>query len=144
MKWFRRMERALLGVIMHIYGVFINLNIFPRRYFGTRVDSDTARRLGQWSTRLYTVAFLLILAVFALYNLTLSRAATLTFRSPSFLYYNHLQHEYRDELKCFCSAIASKYAEFIAIEPHFHQVIGLTSDWEQIAAKHGRGFVSDL
>ena len=99
-----------------------DLNIFPARFFGSNTDRATAKRLGQWATRLYIVLFISSLVILALYTFIQSKTLTKTFDKPSFSLYNQLYEEHGNNLKCSCSIIASPYNQFLQIEAVFHQV----------------------
>lgn len=121
-KWLDRMKTGVHRLIALIVRVCVDLNIFPPRHFGSNADRDTTKRLGQWTTRLYFITLLSTLCIFAVCALVQPQALTSTFEKPSFEYYQQLRKKYSDELKCPCSAIASTYDRFVAIEPVFHQV----------------------
>jgi hypothetical protein len=106
----------------YLYNTVVDLNIFPVRDFGSHVNRTTAKRLGQWSTRLFIILFIIGLSVLALYNIVKPQVQTKNFHKPSLNVYNHLKDDYEDKLECSCSSIASPYKKFVKIEPMFHQV----------------------
>ncbi|CAF3711941.1 unnamed protein product, partial [Adineta steineri] len=99
----------------------INLNIFSLRDFGSNVDRMTAKRLGQWTTRLYITMLISGVALLAMYNIVQVRTSTNTFNRPSFELYNQLKHDHADKLSCSCSIIASTFNSFVNIEAVFHE-----------------------
>ena len=119
---FDRLKTIILGQATHLYSVLVNLNIFPLRYFGSNVNQMTAKRLGQWTTRLYIVLLVTGFAILVLYTVVQPQALTKTFDRPSFNFYNHLIQDYGDKLTCPCSLIASPYNLYVKIEPVFHEV----------------------
>jgi hypothetical protein len=108
--------------VTFLYTKLVDLNIFTVRYFGSNADRMTAKRLGQWATRLYIVLLIGGLAILALYTVIQPEILKKSFHKPSFNEYNHLKHTYGDKLECSCSVIASKYDRFVKIESVFHQV----------------------
>ncbi|CAF0819652.1 unnamed protein product [Adineta steineri] len=91
------------------------------RDFGSDVDQLTARRLGQWATRLYIVLFLVTLISIMFYNIG-RETYTKMFDQPSLNLTKELYEQYGDKLKCPCSSIASTYERFVKIEPVFHEI----------------------
>ncbi|CAF1067559.1 unnamed protein product [Adineta steineri] len=91
------------------------------RDFGSDVDQLTAKRLGQWATRLYIVLFLVTLISIMFYNIG-REAYTKMFDQPSLNSTKQLYEQYGNELKCPCSSIASTYERFVKIEPVFHEM----------------------
>ena len=104
------------------YNSVLNLNIFSARHLGSNIDRATTKYLGKWATRIYIVLFLTGLSILTLYTILIPQTTTKTFNKPSFTSYNQLKQQYGDKLKCSCSIIASKYAQFTWITPVFHQV----------------------
>jgi hypothetical protein len=92
------------------------------RDFGSNVDRMTAKRLGQWATRLYTVLFVVGLVILGIYNVARPTPQTTNFDVSSLHSYERLFQKYGNELKCTCSSIASKYGLFVEIEAVFHNV----------------------
>ncbi|CAF4216206.1 unnamed protein product, partial [Adineta steineri] len=121
LKWFDQLKLTTRNVVSLVYTESINLNIFPRRKFGNNIDQVTARRLGQWSTRLYIALMITGLAILTLYTVVQPHSLTKSFNQPSFNLYNQLFQKYGDQLKCSCSSIASTYNHFVKIEPVFHE-----------------------
>ncbi len=105
-----------------LYDTIVKLNIFLLRDFGSNINRTTAKRLGEWATRLYIVLFVTSITILVLYAAVQSQVLTKTFDKPSFDVYNRLIKNYGDDLKCSCSIIASTYDQFVKIEPIFHQV----------------------
>jgi hypothetical protein len=106
----------------------VNLNIFPLRDFGSHVDRLTAKRLGQWTTRLYISLLIMGLTILALYTIVRPESQTKTFDNLSLDTYNRLTEKYGNELACPCSSIVATYTSFVAIESVFHKVRRNQSD----------------
>ena len=100
----------------------VELNIFTLRDFSTNVDRITAKHYGQWATRLYLILFTGGLSVLLFYGVAQPQPLTKNFDEPEFAFYNKLRKRYGEDLKCACSVIASKYDQFVQIEPRFHSV----------------------
>ncbi|CAF1660120.1 unnamed protein product, partial [Adineta ricciae] len=122
LKWCDRIRLFVPKLIILWKGTLLNLNIFPQRYFSSNVSQMTAKRLGQWATRLYIIFLILFFAVFSLAIIVQPELSTKIFHQPSFDLYNDLKQQYGDQLECSCSTISSLYREFITIEPIFHEV----------------------
>ena len=105
-----------------LYNSVVNLNIFLLRNFGSNVDRSTAKRLGQWATRLYVVLYIICLSTLALYIVVQPQVLTKPFEKPPLDVYNRLIDNYGNKLKCMCSLVASTYNRFVTIEPVFHEV----------------------
>ncbi|CAF1065488.1 unnamed protein product [Adineta steineri] len=132
LKWFDQLKLTTRNVVSLVYTESINLNIFPRRKFGNNIDQVTARRLGQWSTRLYIALMITGLAILTLYTVVQPHSLTKSFNQPSFNLYNQLFQKYGDQLKCSCSSIASTYNHFVKIEPVFHEICSssfISDEW---------------
>ena len=110
------------NLVKLIRTTLIEMNIFTSRDLGSDVDRITAKRYGQWATRLYFILFLSGLTILIFYTIIQPHTLTKNFNKPSFIYYNHLRKIYADELRCTCSKIASTYNQFAQIEPLFHPV----------------------
>lgn len=100
----------------------LNANIFLRRDFGSHKDPQTAKRLGQWTTRLYLALFITGLVVLGFYTIVQPRTLTRTFDKPSCKVYKELFQRYKDKLKCPCSSLASTYGQSVKMEAELHQV----------------------
>jgi len=106
-----------------VYDAIFNLNIFPPRYFGSNLNQNDAKRLGQLTTRLYILILIISFVILALYLTIQRQIITKTFNEPSFdTYKKQLIPIYGQNLKCLCSSIASSYSQFVRIELEFHQV----------------------
>jgi hypothetical protein len=110
------------NVTMFTYTKVIDLNIFPRRSFGSHLDEHAAKRYGQWSTRLYIVLLVAGVSIFALHTMIRPRTDTKTFDRLSLATYRDLLRKYGDQLQCPCTSISSPHNRFLEIEPVFHQV----------------------
>jgi hypothetical protein len=122
MTLFDRLKFIIQELIVLLYTTAINLNIFRVQDFGNNVNRAKAKRLGQWTTRLYILLLIIALVILVLYTIVQPQALTKTFNKPVFDFYNRLRQEYGDALKCSCSSIASIYNQFVNVEPEFHQV----------------------
>ncbi|CAF0896457.1 unnamed protein product [Adineta steineri] len=100
----------------------INLNIFSVRDFGGNVDRMTAKRLGQWATRLYIIMLIFSVVLLAIFSMVQVRTLTNTFNRPSFELYSQLKHDHADKLSCSCSIIASTFNSLVNIEAVFHKI----------------------
>ena len=100
------------------YSFIIEFNMFPRH----DVDRERAKKLGQWSTRLYLSLFILGVGILTLYTVIQPTISTKVFERPSFDLYNELYRKRKDTLKCSCSTIASKYQSFVRIQANFHEI----------------------
>jgi hypothetical protein len=109
-------------LVTFLFTTLANLNVFPVRDFGSNIDRITAKRLGQWATLLYMVLLVIGMVILALYIIFQPENFTKTFDKPSLQLYEQLFQRYENKLKCSCSSIASKYDQFVKIEPMFHQV----------------------
>ena len=94
--------------------------MFPRH----DVDRERAKKMGQWSTRLYLSLFILGVGILTLYTVIQPTISTKVFERPSFDLYNELYRKRKDILKCSCSTIASKYQSFVRIQANFHERTG--------------------
>ncbi|UJR12873.1 hypothetical protein I4U23_017047 [Adineta vaga] len=117
-----RVRAIIRNVTALIYTQLTDLNIFPRRDFGSHIDEQNAKRLGQWSTRLYIVLLITSVSVFAIYTIIQPQTVTKTSDTPSLITYNALIEKYGDQLQCSCGSIVSEYTKFMEIEPVFHQI----------------------
>ncbi|CAF4116566.1 unnamed protein product, partial [Adineta steineri] len=110
----------------------LNLNIFPARIFGSKIDRITVKHLGQWSTRLYLILLSIIFVILTLYTLIQPQTLTKSFAAPSLNFYQNLMNEHSDELECPCSLISSPYDEYLQIQPIFHQICSsdlISNEW---------------
>ena len=105
-----------------IYRTILDLNIFQRRDFSSKIDQDTVKYLGRWTTRLYFILLFIGLITLTLYSLIQPAIVTKTFKEPSFDYYKEIVKKYENKLKCPCQTIASKHHRFIEIQSEFHEV----------------------
>jgi hypothetical protein len=121
-KLFDRLRMIIRNWATRLYNTAVNLNIFPLRDFGNNLDRTTAKRLGQYATRLYIILFIVCAVVLTLYTIFEPQAMTKTFGAPSFDVYNRLVQDYGDKLECSCSLFASTYNQSVNIKPVFHEV----------------------
>ncbi|CAF1386280.1 unnamed protein product [Adineta steineri] len=122
----------------------MGLNIFSLRDMGSSMDLITAKRLGQWATRLYIALFISGLSILTIYTIVQPHVVTKTFDTSSFSIYNDLQQKYGDELKCPCSVIASIYDKFVKIEPIFHEICSSPFASKQYRIDLTAGLMSNL
>ncbi|CAF1397174.1 unnamed protein product [Adineta ricciae] len=145
LKLFDRLKLIILKSINSLYKTLINLNIFLRRDFSSDTNLEEAKYLGQWSTRLYILLFILCNLIFILYTVVQSEPITKLFdQPPSFDRYNHLRGVYGEKLKCPCSNIASKYETFLQIQPKYHPICSssfVSNEWRINLTIH---LISDL
>ncbi|CAF1442062.1 unnamed protein product [Adineta ricciae] len=141
---FDRLVMIIRSLSTLLYTQLNNLKIFSPRDFDSRIDRITAKRLGQWSTRLYIILFITGLVILSLYTIIRPESQTKIFYEPSFARYNHLVEKYRNQLKCFCSSIASKHNEFVILEPQFHQICSSPFASDQWRINITSGLVRDL
>ncbi|CAF1238357.1 unnamed protein product [Adineta ricciae] len=113
--WIRHLIKLLRSTL-------VTLNIFPLRDLGSHRDRETAKRYGQWATRLYILLLIASHTILIFYTIVQQRTSRTTYLKPDLFYYNHLREIYGDQLKCSCSQIASTYDRFVKIEPIFHSV----------------------
>ncbi|UJR19648.1 hypothetical protein I4U23_022782 [Adineta vaga] len=116
------LKTKIQNIIKLLRTALVDLNIFILRDFGSNVDRVTAKRYGQWATRLYIILFLTSITILISYTITQPYTLTKKFDQPSFNYYNQLREIYGVELKCPCSRIASSYNQFVSIQPVFHSI----------------------
>lgn len=119
---FRQLNTSIRRLAIALRNAALNFNMFPLRRFGSKVDRTTAKHLGQSATRLFIFFFVVGLSILALYTVTQRRVLTKTFEKPTLDEYNQLIEHHKDALKCPCSSIASRYDQFVTIEPVFHEV----------------------
>ncbi|CAF1633574.1 unnamed protein product, partial [Adineta ricciae] len=112
----------VLNLIKLLRDKCIELNIFKSRDFGSDVDRITAKRYGQWATRLFLILFLSGLIILIFYTIIRPHIVIKHFNKPSFVHYNHLRELYGNKLKCSCSKIASTYNQFVEIKSELHSI----------------------
>ncbi|CAF4190583.1 unnamed protein product, partial [Adineta steineri] len=86
------------------------------------IDRMAAKRLGQWTTRLYIILLIIGLSIPALYAIIQSQTLTKTYVKPSFELYEKLQRDHGNALECPCSSIATAYNQFVKIDARFHEI----------------------
>ncbi|CAF3879329.1 unnamed protein product [Adineta steineri] len=110
----------------------LNLNIFPARTFGSKIDRILVKHLGQWSTRLYLILLSITFVILTLYTLIQPQTLTKSFPTPSLNFYQNLMNSHSDELECPCSLISSPYDGYVQIQPIFHQICSsdlISNEW---------------
>ncbi|CAF1528502.1 unnamed protein product, partial [Adineta ricciae] len=121
-KLFSQVKTITARLIRLIGSTLINLNFFPRRIFGGRITDRKARYFGQLSTRLYIVLLIVTSGVLAFYYVLQLRTIKITIDRPDIDVYKSLLLEHGDTLQCRCSSVASKYNNFVQIQPIFHPI----------------------
>ncbi|CAF3979496.1 unnamed protein product [Adineta steineri] len=127
-----RFKMLLSKLITFLYTKMLNLNIFPARTFGSKIDRITVKYLGQWSTRLYLILLSIIFVILTLYTAIQPQTLTKSFSTPSLDFYKNLMNDHSDELECPCSLISSPYDEYVQIQPIFHQICSsdlISNEW---------------
>jgi hypothetical protein len=119
---FNRLKSTIQKLVTFVYNSLAHLNIFSVRDFGSNIDRMTAKRLGQWSTVLYMIVFVIGIAILTLYIMFQAETFTKTFNKPSLDLYKDLFQQYEDQLKCSCSSIPSINDRFIKVEAILHDV----------------------
>ncbi|UJR38846.1 hypothetical protein I4U23_031511, partial [Adineta vaga] len=104
------------------YNHLIQWNIFYLRDFSSQIDRTKAKQLGQWSTRLYLILFLICLTILMFYNFIQHQTFTKIFDTLSPNLTKKLFQNYKNDLKCPCSSIASTYNWSMQIDVEFHQI----------------------
>lgn len=117
-----RVRVFLWDALSYMRTTLVNLNVFPRRAFGSNIDPLRAKYLGQLATRLYLVLLIGNLIILTIYTIFEPRLITKTFTKPSYDLYTHLIHNHNDTLQCPCSLASSVYDRYTEIKPIFHQV----------------------
>ncbi|CAF1140643.1 unnamed protein product [Adineta steineri] len=125
--------KMLLSKLITLLSVeMLNLNIFPARTFGSKINRITVKHLGQWSTRLYFILLSIIFVILTLYTAIQPQTLTKSFSTPSLNFYKNLMNDHSDELECPCSLISSPYNEYLQIQPIFHQICSsdlISNEW---------------
>ncbi|CAF4033211.1 unnamed protein product [Adineta steineri] len=127
-----RFKMLLSKLITFLSIKMLNLNIFPARTFGSKIDRIMVKHLGQWSTRLYLILLSIIFTILTLYTVIQPQTLTKSFPTPSLNFYQKLMNEHSDELECPCSLISSPYDDYIQIQPIFHQICSsdlISNEW---------------
>ena len=109
-------------VLQTLLKVVVDSNIFSAGAFGGQVERSTAKRLGQWSTRLYILLLAAALIILTLRAMISPETFTNTYPNPSLGTYTKLVTNHRSTLQCPCSRISSPYSRFLQIEARFHRV----------------------
>ncbi|CAF1430761.1 unnamed protein product [Adineta steineri] len=110
----------------------LNLNIFPARIFGSKIDRITVKHLSQWSTRLYLILLSIIFVILTLYTIIQPQTLTKSCSTPSLNFDKNLIDGYSDELDYPCSMISFPYDEYVQIQPIFHQICSsdlISNEW---------------
>ncbi|CAF0935223.1 unnamed protein product [Adineta steineri] len=142
--WCNKIKAMMQKLGKLIYNTVVDLNLFPARNFSSHINPMTAKRLGEWTTRLYIILFIVGLFVLLVYTIARRQTVTKTFNQPSFILYNRLHHEHQDKLECSCSFIASKFKRFVEIEAKFHQICSSSFVLDEWQKNLTNGLVSDL
>ncbi|CAF1150669.1 unnamed protein product [Adineta ricciae] len=121
-KFLDRMKGTLTKLFRQLFTTMTNLNIFPLRTFGSRVDRRQATYFGQLSTRLYIVLLLISMSILTLYNEIQPRILRNILTNPTYNVYEKLLSTHDDTLRCPCSSISSTYEQFVTAQPIFHPI----------------------
>ena len=121
-RMFDRIKVLSRKLVKLAFTTLTNLNIFPLRNFGIRVDRRKAIYLAKITTRFYIVLLIVSIVILALYTAIRPRIVTKVFVKPTFNVYSNLLSYHSNTLQCRCSYISSTYDHFVKIEPAFHQV----------------------
>ncbi|CAF3831351.1 unnamed protein product, partial [Adineta steineri] len=127
-----RFKVLLSKLITFLYTKMLNVNIFPARTFGSKIDRITVKYLGQWSTRLYFILLTTIFVILTLYTAIQPQTLTKSFATPSLTFYKNLMNDHNDKLECPCSLISSPYDRYVEIQPIFHQICSsgfISNEW---------------
>ncbi|UJR17370.1 hypothetical protein I4U23_004265 [Adineta vaga] len=125
--------------------LFDRLRILIRKLLALfNTDHSTAKRFGQWATRLYFVIFITTLVVLTIYTIVQPQTITKTFDKPSFILYNRLYQTYKNKLECSCSIISTQYRDFVTIQSEFHQICTSPLSSDQWRINITSGLVFDL
>ncbi|CAF1134851.1 unnamed protein product [Adineta ricciae] len=117
-----RLKMKIYHLIKLLRTTLRELNIFSLRDFGSDIDRILAKRYGRWATRLYFILFMIGLTILMFYTVIRPHTMKIIFTKPSFTYYKDLKKLYNNDLTCPCSNIASKYNQFVNIQPIFHSI----------------------
>ncbi|CAF1564075.1 unnamed protein product [Adineta ricciae] len=117
-----RLKVSLKKLTASIHNHLIQCNIFYLRDFSSKIDRRIRKQLGQWSTRLYFILFLISLTILMFYNFIQHQKFIKTFDQLSPNLTKKLFQTYKDDLKCPCSSIASTYNWSTQIDVKFHQI----------------------
>ncbi|UJR18380.1 hypothetical protein I4U23_005284, partial [Adineta vaga] len=139
-----RLNKVMQNLLKLIHNTLVELNIFSSRDFGNNIDRLTAKRYGQWATRLYTILFTSCIISLISYTTIQPQTLIKNFEKPSLTYYSDLRNIYGDELICTCSRIASTYQQFVNIQPAFHSVCESDFVKEEWRLSLVNGLVPDL
>ena len=118
----KRIRMIIQTLFATIYTKLVDLNLFPLRDFGSTTSAVTAKRLGQFATRLYIVLLTVGLIILVFYTIIQPQLLKKTFNRPSLDLYERLLRDHSQTLECPCSSISLLYDRFITIEPVFHPV----------------------
>ena len=117
-----RIKAFVRKVFKRLFTHIIAFNMFPPRNFASRLDQNNAKRLGQWTTRLYIVLLVASVVIWALRSAVEPRILTKSYTNPTLDEYRSLSRTHGDALQCPCSFISLEYQHFVQIDPVFHQV----------------------
>ena len=122
LKWYERIKVAVKTLPKLVLDMVLNLNVFALRDFDNSMDRTTAKRYGQWATRLHFALLIIGLVILVIYTIIQPHSVTMSFEKPSYTMHNDLKQKYGDKLTCPCSSISSSLVRFVHIEAAFYEV----------------------
>ncbi|CAF4193858.1 unnamed protein product, partial [Adineta steineri] len=97
--------------------IWTKLNMF--KHHESNEHEERYQRLG---TRLYIFILIITLSILSVYILIEEGIHRITILKPTENQYEHFQQIYSNKSVCPCSSITMTYANFITIQPSYHQV----------------------
>ncbi|CAF4227799.1 unnamed protein product, partial [Adineta steineri] len=97
--------------------IWTKLNMF--KHHESNEHEERYQRLG---TRLYIFILIITLSILSIYILIEKGIHRITILKPTENQYKHFQQSYSNKSICPCSSIAMTYANFVTIQPSYHQV----------------------
>ncbi|CAF0842602.1 unnamed protein product [Adineta steineri] len=97
--------------------IWRKLNMF--KHHESNEHEERYQRLG---TRLYIFILIITLSILSVYILIEEGVHRITILKPTETQYEHFQQIYSNKTICPCSSITMTYANFITIQPSYHQV----------------------
>ncbi|CAF1505675.1 unnamed protein product [Adineta steineri] len=117
--------------------IWTKLNMF--KHHESNEHEERYQRLG---TRLYIFILIITLSILSVYILIEEGVHRITILKPTENQYKHFQKIYSNKSICPCSSMTMTYANFITIQPYYHQVCSsdlVSSQWIQYNAKTTTG-----
>ncbi|CAF1437766.1 unnamed protein product [Adineta steineri] len=85
-------------------------------------SNEHEERYQRLGTRLYIFILIITLSILSIYILIEKGIHRITILKPTENQYKHFQQSYSNKSICPCSSIAMTYANFVTIQPSYHQV----------------------